>query len=233
MKTERLKAWFVHFFTASGILTVFMALIETTENDFRTAMLWLIAAQLIDGVDGTLARRYNVQEVLPRVSGKSIDFVIDFCGYAVVPAFMIYEAPLMHGWMSLLMALFIVFTSAVYYGKTGMITDDFYFKGFPVMWNMAAFYLIFIFNFPAILNAILILLLAILQFLPVKFAYPSMTRRWKPITLIFTTILLVSMTGLLIFYPDYPGVFYWGPIISLMYFAFFGFAATFIHEEDI
>lgn len=232
MKSERLKAWLVHIFTASGIITVFMALIAAAENDFRAAILWLIAAQLIDGVDGTLARRYNVQEVLPNVSGKSIDFVIDFCGYAVVPAFIIYQAPLMQEWVDLFMALLIVFTSAIYYGRTGMITDDFYFKGFPVMWNMAAFYFIFIFNFPETLNAFLLFLLAVMQFLPIKFAYPSMTIRWKPITLIFTAILLVSMTGLLIFYPDYPEFLYWGPILSLVYFAFFGFAATFIHEED-
>lgn len=229
----QLKAWLVHFFTASGILTVFMALIETAEKDFRSAMLWLIAALLIDGVDGTLARRYNVQEILPDVSGKSIDFVIDFCGYAVVPAFMIYQAPLMQGWMGLIIPLLIVFTSAIYYGKTGMITDDFYFKGFPVMWNMVAFYLIFIFDFPPFLNAVLISLLAIMQFLPVKFAYPSMTSRWKPATLIFTTVLMVSMTGLLIFYPDYPDFLYWGPILSLIYFAFFGFVATFIHKENL
>ncbi|NBC64298.1 MAG: phosphatidylcholine/phosphatidylserine synthase, partial [Bacteroidetes bacterium] len=56
MKSERLKAWLVHLFTASGVITVFMALIAAAENDFRAAMLWLIAAQLIDGVDGTLAR---------------------------------------------------------------------------------------------------------------------------------------------------------------------------------
>lgn len=228
---ERLKAWLVHLFTASGIMTVFMALISTAESDFRSAMLWLIAAQLIDGVDGTLARRFKVQEVLPKISGKSIDFVIDFCGYAVVPAFMIYQAPLMQEWISLSMALVIVFTSAIYYGKTEMITDDFYFKGFPVLWNMAAFYLIFIFNFPPLLNVILIFLLAVMQFLPIKFAYPTLTKRWKPATLFFTTILMVTMTGMLIFYPNYPDFLYWGPILSLDYFVVFGIAATFIFKD--
>ncbi len=229
--TARLKAWLVHLFTSSGIITVFMALIKTAEKDFRSAMLWLIAALLIDGLDGTLARRYNVKEVLPNVSGKSIDFVIDFCGYAVVPAFMIYQAPLMEGCIGLLMPLLIVFTSAIYYGRSGMVTDDFYFQGFPVMWNMAAFYFIFIFNFSTLVNAILLFILAILQFLPVKFAYPSMTSRWRPATLLFTTVLMVSMTAMLIFYPNYPGFLYWGPILSLIYFAFFGFVATFIYTD--
>lgn len=231
MVATRLKAWLVHIFTASGILTVFMALIATAENDFRLAMLWLIAAQLIDGVDGTLARRYRVEEVLPAMSGKSIDFVIDFSAYCFVPAFMIFQAGLMPGSLGLCMALLIVLSSAIYYGKKSMISSDFYFVGFPVIWNMVAFYLIFIFNFPATLNAILIAMLIVMQFLPIKFAYPSLTTRWKPATLFFTTLLLVSMTGMLLFYPNYPAFLYWGPIISLDYFAVFGFAATFIFKD--
>lgn len=226
----RIKAWLVHIFTASGILTVFMALVETGVKDFRSAMLWLIAAQIIDGLDGTLARRYNVQEVLPKMSGKSIDFVIDFCGYAVVPAYMIYQAALMPDATGLTMALLIVLTSAIYYGKAGMVTNDLYFKGFPVMWNMVAFYLIFIFNFSASLNVALIVVFAIMQFVPIKFAYPSLTRRWMPATLVVTAIFLISVTGLLWYYPDYPTLFYWGPIIGLVYFTAFGFMATFIHE---
>lgn len=231
MTTDRLKAWFVHLFTASGILTVFMALIETGEKDFRAAMLWLIAAQVIDGIDGTLARRYRVEEVLPGMSGKSIDFVIDFAGYCVVPAYMIYQAQLIPGLPGLFMTLLIVLTSAIYYGKNSMITDDLYFQGFPVIWNMVAFYLIFMFNFPALLNTILITFLTVMQFLPVKFAYPSLTKRWRFATLLFTALLLVSMTGMLIFYPNYPALLYWGPIISLDYFAVFGFAATFIFKD--
>lgn len=228
---DRLKAWLVHIFTASGILAVFMALVETGVKDFRSAMLWLVAAQIIDGLDGTLARRYRVQEVLPKMSGKSIDFVIDFCGYAVVPAYMMYQASLMPDIPGLLMALLIVLTSAIYYGKAGMVTNDLYFKGFPVMWNMVAFYLIFIFDFPTSLNVAAIVILTIMQFVPIKFAYPSLTRRWMPATLIVTTIFLISVTGLLWFYPDYPGLFYWGAIISLVYFAGFGFMATFIFKD--
>lgn len=229
--SERLKAWLVHIFTASGILTVFMALVETGMEDFRAAMLWLLAAQIIDGVDGTLARRYRVEEVLPQMSGKSIDFVIDFSGYAVVPAYMMYQADLMPDLLGLLVALLIVLTSAIYYGKAGMVTNDLYFKGFPVMWNMVAFYLIFIFAFPASLNVAVIVVLIIMQFVPVKFAYPSLTRRWMPATLIITAVFLISVTGLLWYYPNYPATFYWGTIVSLFYFAAFAFAATFVFRD--
>lgn len=230
--TERLKAWLVHIFTASGILTVFMALIETGENDLRSAMLWLLAAQLIDGFDGTLARRFKVQEVLPKISGKSIDFVIDFAGYAVVPAYMIYQAALMPEVTGLFMALLIVFTSAIYYGKKDMITNDLYFRGFPVLWNMVAFYLIFVFSFSASLNIAVIIMFIIMQFIPIKFAYPSLTRRWMTATISITVIFLISVAGMLLYYPGYPPIFYWGTILNLAYFAIFAFAATFVYKTD-
>ena len=229
--STRLKAWLVHGFTATGIITVFMALVETGAADFRAAMLWLLAAQLIDGVDGTLARRYQVEEVLPQMSGKSIDFVIDFAGYAIVPAFMIYKADLMPDALSLSMAFLILLTSAIYYGKSGMISDNHYFVGFPVMWNMVAFYLIFIFPFPPYGHAVLIIVLAALQFAPIKFAYPSRTRRWRPATLLFSVLFVLSVTGLLWWYPDYPAILYWGTLISLGYFGVFAAVATFVYKD--
>jgi phosphatidylcholine synthase len=229
--SAKLKAWLVHGFTATGIITVFMALVAAGKADFRAAMLWLIAAQLIDGVDGTLARRYQVEKVLPQMSGKSIDFVIDFAGYAIVPAFIIYKAGLMPDALGLSMAFLILLTSAIYYGKSGMISENHYFVGFPVMWNMVAFYLIFIFPFPPYGHAAFILALAALQFAPVKFAYPSRTKRWRPANLLFTGVFVLSVTGLLWWYPDYPRVLYWASLASLGYFAVFAIVATFVYRD--
>ena len=39
---------------------------------------WLAVALFIDGIDGTLARRFRVAEVLPRWSGDALDLVVDF-----------------------------------------------------------------------------------------------------------------------------------------------------------
>jgi phosphatidylcholine synthase len=229
--TARLKAWLVHGFTATGIVTVFMALVETGESDFRAAMLWLLAAQFIDGVDGTLARRYQVEQVLPHMSGKSIDFVIDFAGYAIVPAFMIYKAGIMPESLGLGMAFLILLTSAIYYGKSGMISENHYFVGFPVMWNMVAFYLIFIFSFSPYWHAGLIIALAALQFVPIKFAYPSRTKRWRPANIGFSALFIVSVAMLLWYYPDYPLWTYWGAVLSLGYFALFAVVATFVYQD--
>lgn len=224
---QRAQAWAVHLFTASGIITVFMALVEGTRYNFVSAMWWLLAAQVIDGVDGTFARRFNVQEVLPEVSGKSIDFVIDFAGYAIIPAFLIFQSGIIEAPYGLWCAFLILVTAAVYYGKEGMISADYYFVGFPVLWNMAAFYLLFVFEWEGAVNIGVIIMLALLQFVPIKFAYPSRTERWRTGNLLVTSILILSMVGLLWFQPQQTSLFWWGCVLPLVYFGIFALLATF------
>lgn len=228
---QKAAAWGVHSFTASGILTVFMALLATAEHDYVAAMWWLLAAQFIDGVDGTLARYFKVEEVLPNVSGKAIDFVIDFAAYAIIPAYLIYQSGVAGEGMGLWLAFLILITSALYYGMEGMISDDHYFVGFPVMWNMAAFYLLFIFGWGPWGNAALIIGLAVLQFVPIKFAYPSRTRRWRWATIGVTLAFIGAVVGTLAYYPELPLVYYWVCVASLAYFAIFALAATYYYRD--
>ncbi len=46
-------------------------------------------ALIVDGVDGTIARRLKVAELLPRWSGDVLDLVVDFVTYVFVPAYAI------------------------------------------------------------------------------------------------------------------------------------------------
>jgi len=91
---DKALAWSVHLFTASGLLAGFMAILAINVKDWRAAMFWLIVALIIDGVDGTFARMFKVTEVLPNMSGKTIDYVIDFATYAIIPAYFFYMAEL-------------------------------------------------------------------------------------------------------------------------------------------
>lgn len=225
---EKALAWSVHIFTATGVLAVFMALLAVSAHDFRLAMFWLMAALLIDGVDGTLARRFRVSEVLPHVSGKNIDFVIDFASYAIVPAYMIYESGLMEGPWNLAATFLILMVSAVYYGKEGMVSDDLYFVGFPVMWNMAAFYMVFVFHWGHWANVLLVVGLSILHFVPIKTAYPSRTGHWRWPTLGVTVVFLLSLLAITWLYPKslaWLNALAW---LCLLYFTAFTIWATFI-----
>ncbi|MCB0615988.1 MAG: CDP-alcohol phosphatidyltransferase family protein [Phaeodactylibacter sp.] len=223
---EKALAWSVHIFTATGILAVFMALLAVGAHDFRTAMFWLLAALLIDGVDGTLARRFRVTEVLPNVSGKNIDFVIDFASYAIVPAYMIYESGLMEGPWNLAATFLILLVSAVYYGKEGMVSNDYYFVGFPVLWNLAAFYMIFVFQWGHWGNVLLVVTLSILHFVPIKVAYPSRATRWRWPTLLVSALCILTLVSITYLYPERQLVLTVVAWVCLAYFAVFAVWAT-------
>lgn len=194
-------AWLVHLFTASGLVAAFLSILAINDHDWRMAMFWLIIAGLIDGVDGTFARLLKVKKVLPHVNGTTIDTVVDFVNYAVVPAYMLYSAGVFPAFMQLPMAALILVTSALYYGKEGMIYKEMYFIGFPVLWNIVAFYMIFTIDLDPYLNALAVVLFAFLHFVPVKFAYPSRKSNFQKLNLIITGILFLVMMYILYIYP--------------------------------
>jgi phosphatidylcholine synthase len=224
---EKSLAWGVHVFTASGLLAGFMAMLAVNGKDFRLAMAWLLIALLIDGVDGTFARKFRTKQVLPKISGKTMDYIIDFANYAIVPAYFFYMAELVTPVWNLPLTFLILLVSAIYYGINGMVSDDYYFIGFPVMWNVVVFYLVFIFDLSAAGNAVLIVFFSVLHFVPVKFAYPSRAIRLKRITLIFTVIIMCVMPLAVWFYPEVPVWVKWAAVGSLAYFGILAVIDTF------
>ncbi len=212
---QKALAWGVHLFTASGLLAGFMALLAINEGDWPEAMLWLLVCQLIDGLDGGLARLARVKEVLPNISGKTIDYVIDFATYAIIPAYFFYQAKLVYDVWQLPCVAIILLASVLYYGKEGMVSDDKYFVGFPVMWNMVVFYQVFI--FPNTLLAInlsgwipafqvaVVVVFAVLHFVPVKFVYPSQNTRFFGLTVAVTAVFFIMILGAIYYYPFLPG----------------------------
>jgi phosphatidylcholine synthase len=109
-----------------------------------------------------------------------IDYVIDFANYAIIPAFFIYQSGLIEDPLLNAIAVgSILLVSAIYYGMDGMVSDDFFFVGFPVLWNLVMFYLFFVFDWPEWLNFSCILFLAVLHFVPIKFMYPSRATKWR------------------------------------------------------
>ena len=201
---DKIAAWAVHAFTASGMVVGFYALIAVSQNNLGLAFALLGLTAIIDGVDGSLARKFKVEEVIPWMSGKTMDTVIDFSTYAIIPAYIMYVAtrggiPLETGgsyllpeaWRGVLIAI-VLLSSTLYYGKKGMISDDLYFVGFPMLWNMIAFYLYYVLALHPFWNALLILIFAILHFVPIKYVYPSRTRQYQSWNLLMSVMLLGS-----------------------------------------
>ena len=89
-KQDRFLGILVHLLTGLGIVAGFFALIAVMNDNQKAAFLWLGFAFLIDSVDGTLARKFNVKKNLPHIDGKMLDSIIDFFNYVIIPSVMIY-----------------------------------------------------------------------------------------------------------------------------------------------
>ncbi|MGH6754700.1 MAG: CDP-alcohol phosphatidyltransferase family protein [Bradyrhizobium sp.] len=129
----------VHIFTASGVIWGFLALLAIAEGDVKWMFLWLAVALFVDGIDGTIARRIDIQNAAPRWSGAALDLVVDFITYVLVPAYALIEwGRLAPGW-DIVAAILILITSAMYFADNEMKTEDAWFKGFPAVWNLVIF----------------------------------------------------------------------------------------------
>jgi len=177
----RTPAFLVHVFTACGAALALLALLAAVRGDWAQMFLWLGAALIVDAVDGPLARRYRVAEVLPRWSGETLDLVVDFTTYVFLPAYAVTASGLMPDWLAVPAGAAIAVTGALYFADRNMKTADNYFLGFPAVWNVIAFYLLLLKPQPfAAFSAVA--LFAVLTFVPVKFVHPFRVRRLRVLT---------------------------------------------------
>jgi phosphatidylcholine synthase len=177
-----IAAFCVHIFTASGAACALLALIAAVRSEWPEMFLWLGLAVVIDGIDGTLARYFRVAEMLPRWSGELLDFVVDFATYVFVPAYAITTSGLLPPFMALPLGLLITVTGALYFADRSMKTADSYFRGFPALWNLAAFYLFLLKPAPW-LGAGAVALLAAATFAPIYCVHPVRVPRWRQFNL--------------------------------------------------
>ena len=170
-------AWGVHLFTAVGAVLAAIALVAIGDGDFRTAAMLMLAALAIDSADGTMARAVGVREVLPGFDGRRLDDIIDFLNYVIVPVvFMLAAGNLPHWSVGALPIL----ASCYGFSQVAAKTDDNFFLGFPSYWNFVALYAWGLDVSPAT-GTFAVVVLSILVFVPLKYAYPSMLpprQRW-------------------------------------------------------
>lgn len=176
------KALLVHLLTATGAVFAMMAMLAAVDREWSLMFLWLVVAFFVDGIDGPLARKYDVHKNAPLFDGVLLDLIIDYLTYVFIPAFALYESGLMNGWSGWVAIIVITFTSALYFADTRMKTNDYSFRGFPGCWNMLILVLFALQPHWAVC-LILVGLLAWAMFLPIKFVHPTRTARWRLVTL--------------------------------------------------
>ena len=191
------RAFSVHLLTASGSFLAFLSLVAASEERWPAMFWWLGLALFVDGIDGPIARKLQVKEILPTWSGVMLDNIIDYVTYVLIPAFALYQRGFMGPGLSFTSAALIVVSSAIYYADTGMKTKENFFKGFPVVWNMLVFTLFVIepgeyASFAAVVAA------AILTFVPINFLHPVRVKRLREINLpVFLVWCLLGVIALL------------------------------------
>jgi len=181
-KKDKARALSVHLLTASGAVFAMLAMLQAVEANWSMMFLWLLVALFVDGIDGPLARRYNVTLHAARYDGVLLDLIIDYLTYAFIPAYALYASGLVPGWLGWGVLIVIPFASAMYFADTRMKTDDKSFLGFPGCWNMVAL-VSFVLSPPAWLIFAVTVALALAMFMPLKFVHPTRTVRWRWVTL--------------------------------------------------
>lgn len=212
----RYKALSVHLLTASGAVLSMLAMLAAVEEKWSLMFLWLVVALVVDGVDGPLARRYDVKHNWPTYDGVLMDLIVDYLTYVFIPAYALFKSGLLPGWTGWIAIIAITFASVVYFADTRMKTKDNSFSGFPACWNMVVLVL-FAVSPGYWVTLSVVLALAVAMFFPLKFIHPTRTMRWRalslPIALAWTVF--AARAAWLDFHPG--SWAHWGLVVTSIY----------------
>ncbi|NYS24252.1 CDP-alcohol phosphatidyltransferase family protein [Rhodobacteraceae bacterium 2376] len=227
---QTVRAYSVHLFTATGAVFAMLALLEAAKGDWAMMFLWLVVAFIVDGIDGPLARRYQVKKNAPIIDGGLLDLIIDYLTYVFIPAFALFQSGLLPGWTGWIAIIVITFTSVLYFADSRMKTADNSFQGFPACWNMAA--VVIFATQPGFWLILLIVgLLAVSMFTQLKFIHPVRTERWRslslPVALVWTALAAWAA------WADFaqPAAVTWGLIVTTLYLALVGIVQQMFPER--
>jgi phosphatidylcholine synthase len=195
-------AWLVHLYTALGLVCaagIAVLIVRGDSTSFREAFFLMMLATAIDASDGWLARRARVKEVLPGFDGSALDNLIDFHTYTSLPLLLIWRADLLPGTLAWLLVLPLL-ASAYGFSQVNVKTDDGFFLGFPSYWNIVAYYL-FVLQPPVWISTTLIVVCAVLTFIPTHYIYATKGGRFATLVNGGSAIWFVLL-GLALFGPE-------------------------------
>jgi phosphatidylcholine synthase len=178
----RALAFSVHILTACGAALALLALIAAARGDWPPMFIALGLALIVDAIDGPLARWLDVAHTLPRWSGGTLDLIVDFLTYVFVPAYAIAASGLLPATLAVPAGAAIVISGALYLADQEMKTSDNYFRGFPAVWNLVAFYLLLLQPAPEIALAA-VALFVVLTFMPLRFVHPFRVTWARPVSI--------------------------------------------------
>ena len=199
------NAWLVHALTTCGVIVGYAGLNAVIDGHARAAILWLVGALLLDGIDGPIARKLDVSARIPTLNGNSLDLIIDYFTCTIVPVAFLSQFDILPDYTSGPIGFMILFVSALWMARVDQETPDGWFNGFPAEWNMIIPTLFLIDAKPSV-NLVVCLIFGVLTLSRVQFPHPVSVREHRAISLTFMLAWLVSMTWLAIAQHDIPAL---------------------------
>ena len=214
--SPKLNALLVHLLTGSGAVLSMLAMLAAVEEKWDLMFLWLVVALVVDGVDGPLARRFDVKTNWPTYDGVLLDLIIDYLTYVFIPAFALFKSGLLTGWTGWLAIIVIVYGSVIYFADTRMKTRDNSFAGFPACWNMVVLVL-FSLHPGQWVTLFIVVALTVAMFTNLKFIHPVRTDRWRTLSLTMAVgwVGFAAWAAWVDFYPT--SWAHWGLMITSLY----------------
>lgn len=190
--------------TATGAVAGMLALQAVIDNQVRTALLWLVVCQILDGLDGPIARKLDVVIHAPRVNGNILDLVVDYVTCVVVPVIFLVQLHLLPPRFEVIIAGLIFLFSALWFARTDLETTDHWFNGFPAVWNLVLPTFLFLHSTRTEV-AVICLILCASQLTTIKFPHLMRVVPMKNLTIPFAIIYIVNLSVLSWQYSDTNG----------------------------
>ena len=204
-KVSKRAGYALHVMTASGAVAGLLALQAVIDNNIRGALIWLVVCQVLDGLDGPIARRIDVVIHAPRVDGYVLDLIVDYLTCVVVPVALLVRLELLPSEFQTLIAGLILLMSALWFARTDIETEDHWFNGFPAVWNLAVpTYLVLDLSENTV--AIVTLVLCFSQLTMLKFPHIVRVSTLRFITLPFGTLYIATLFYLSWSYSNESGI---------------------------
>ena len=172
------KYFLVHLWTLSG-LALSMGGIFALFNGYNDLAARLIFFPIvIDFTDGTLARRYNVKERIPFVSGEAIDMITDVVSLTFVPMIFFWNNQVFLPYLSVPICLVAAMTCSLKYSmKENVLRQGYSLGSTPIFFSIFLFYFLGLNPVWATLYTVILIVLCLV---PIKYPITSLvTTHWK------------------------------------------------------
>ena len=238
-RADHLKAWAVHAFTGSAVIWACCAMLALMRQEYLQMWGWLAISLIVDGLDGTFARRYRVKEVVPWFDSSSLDLIVDYLTWTFIPAIFMSQnlsfAPGVPGKgidlivTAVLMVAVCASSMFCYCNKKAKSSDN-YFVGFPAAWNIVILYL-YLVDMSWWFNLTIVVLFIVLTLSPLTFCHPFRVERLRWLNILSVVVWLFCIIWLTIYFPERNPIVWWLWWISGVYFIGNGVVRTFIGPQ--